>query len=87
MLSFISISSLTLINLCIPSLLCCRYLYICRIEVTPVNEVITSSDKMDEVITSLYNCVEVITSPLTFEEVTTSTMKFDEVILDQLNIK
>ncbi len=36
--------------------------YICRIKVTPANEVITSLDKIDEVVTSSEKIDEVITS-------------------------
>jgi uncharacterized protein YqfB (UPF0267 family) len=47
-----------------------KNVYICRVEVTSVDEVITSS----------HNCVEVATSTITFDEVTTSTKNFVEVI-------
>ncbi len=51
------------------------YIYICRIKVTPANEVITSLDKIDEVVTSSEKIDEVITSSYKCDEVITSTKK------------
>ena len=50
-------------------------MYICRIEVIPADEVITSLDEIDEVITSSRKIDDVIISSYKYDEVIILTQK------------